>query len=94
MKKAWRELLTKLTITQVRLPDLPMYKFDYGVELLRNPKWRTNVCLVDKSLNPVAHEDLGPEVVAKITKNNRGWGRKHMLQHFPDLKESQQGAKT
>ena len=93
MKKAWRELLTKLTITQVRLPDVPMYKVDYGVELLPAPKWRTNVCLVDGSLNPVAREDLNPEVVEKITKNNRGWGRKHMLQHFPDLKESQQDRK-
>ena len=93
MKKAWRELLTKLTITQVRLPDVPMYKVDYGVELLPAPKWRTNLCLVDGSLNPVAQEDLNPEVVEKITKNNRGWGRKHMLQHFPDLKESQQDRK-
>ena len=93
MKKAWRELLTKLTITQVRLPDVPMYKVDYGVELLPAPKWRTNLCLVDGSLNPVAREDLNPEVVEKITKNNRGWGRKHMLQHFPDLKESQQDRK-
>ena len=47
MKKAWRELLTKLTITQVRLPDVPMYKVDYGVELLPAAKWRTNLCLVD-----------------------------------------------
>ena len=41
----------------------------------------------------MAQEDLNPEVVEKITKNNRGWGRKHMLQHFPDLKESQQDQK-
>ena len=41
----------------------------------------------------MAREDLNPEVVEKITKNNRGWGRKHMLQHFPDLKESQQDRK-
>ena len=63
MKKAWRELLTKLTITQVRLPDVPMYKVDYGVDLLSAPKWRTNLPLVGGSLNQVAHEDLNPEVV-------------------------------
>ena len=93
MKKGRREVLTKLTITQVRLPDVPMYKVDYRVELLPVPKWQTNSCVVDGSLNPVAQEDLNPEVVEKITKNDRGWGRKHMLQHFPDLKESQQHQK-
>ena len=41
----------------------------------------------------MAREDLNLEVVEKITKNNRGCRRKHMLQHFPDLKESQQDRK-
>ena len=78
MKKAWRELLTKLTTTQVRLPNVPTYKVDYGVELLPAPKWRTNLCLVDGSLNPSAREDLNPEVVEKITKNNRGGKKAHV----------------
>ena len=42
----------------------------------------------------MAHEDLNPKVVEKIKKNNRGWGRKHVLQRFPDLKDLQQDRKS
>ena len=47
----------------MQLPDVPMYKVDYGVELLPAPKWRTNLYLVDGSLDPVASKDLNSEVV-------------------------------
>ena len=61
-----------------------MYKIDYGFELVRAPQWRTRMCLVDGTCGRIATEDLHPDVVGKVLKNNRGWGKKHMLQKCPN----------
>ena len=83
----WKELLERLTISKIILPDLPMYSQDGSEEILPKPSWRTCLYLLDGDTKPVPMEELDQEEVQCVTRQNRGWGKAKMLSKFPDHPE-------
>ena len=59
----WKELLERLTISKIILPDLPMYSQDGSEEILTKPSWRTCLDLQDGDTKPVPMEELDQEEV-------------------------------
>ena len=66
----WKELLERLTISKINLPDLPMYSQDESEEILPKPSWRTCLYLLDGDTKPVLMEELDQEEVQWVTRQN------------------------
>ena len=83
----WKELLERLTVSKIILPDLPMYSQDGSEEIFPKPCWRTCLYLLDGDTKPVPTEELDQEEVQWVTRQNRVWGKAKMLSEFPDHPE-------
>ena len=69
----WKELLERLTISKIILPDLPMFSQDGSEEILPKPSWRPCLYLLDRDTKPVLMEELDQEEVQWVTRQSRGW---------------------
>ena len=54
----WRQLLDRVTVKRVQLPDGPMYVPEDSDTAMQAPKWTSFLSIVDGSLNPVIPCDL------------------------------------
>ena len=49
----WRQLLDRMTVGRVQLPDGPIYVTEYSDTAMQAPEWASFLSIVDRSLNPV-----------------------------------------
>ena len=86
----WNTLLSKLTVRQVPLPDLPLYIPERATLPLPKPRWSSMVTFVSGRLREVPREALNPNLVKKVLKANNGYDKVHLKQwnetHVPRLR--------
>ena len=71
----WSELLKRLTVRQVLLPDdVPLYIPEAGTKPLPKPEWSSAVYFISGRLNKVPRELLDKGLVKKIRSKCLGWG--------------------
>ena len=83
----WKELLERLSVSKIILPDLPMYSQDGSEETLRKPAWRTCLYLLDGDTKPILMEELNQGEVQWVTRQSRGWRKAKMLSKLSDHPE-------
>ena len=74
MDRGWTELLDKLTVRSVPLPDTALYIPEKGTTPLPPPSWTSQVTYISGRLRKILRSELNPRPVKKITKMNLGWG--------------------
>ena len=68
----WRQLLDRMTVARVQLPDGPIYLPDDSDTALQAPEWAGSLSIVDRSLNPVPLCDLDQVLLKEVMAENRG----------------------
>ena len=75
----WSELLKRLTVRQVLLPDdVPLYIPEAGTKPLPKPKWSSAIYFVSGRLNKVPREQLDKKLVKRIQSKCLGWGTEEL----------------
>ena len=68
----WRELLDRMTVGRVQLPNRPIYVPEDSDTAMQAPEWASFLSIVDGSLNPVPLCDLDQVLLKEIMAENRG----------------------
>ena len=68
----WRQLLDRMTVGRVQLPDGPIYVPEASDTAIQATKWASFLSIVDGSLNPVPPCDLDQVLLKEVTAENRG----------------------
>ena len=71
-KEYWRNLLDRLTISSVRLPDEAIYVPLGRKTPMGKPRWRGMLSMVDRGLTSIPWEDLDPTPVQAIQRESDG----------------------
>ena len=83
--KEWRELLDRMTVIRVPLPDKEIYWRGKDHVKVPKPRWGSMVSLTDGSR--IVKEDLAEKLVKILTKLNKG-------RSFPDLMTEKGGRRA
>ena len=67
----WRQLLDRMTVGRVQLPDGPIYAPEDSDTPMQAPKWASFLSIVDGSLNPVPLCDLDQVLLKEVMAENR-----------------------
>ena len=68
----WRQLLDRMTLERVQLPDSPIYVPEDSDIAMQAPEWASFLSIVDGSLNPVPLCDLDQVLLKEVMAENRG----------------------
>ena len=81
-KMDWMEVLDKITVQRVELPDVSLYVCTKDGEKKPAPRWRSMVSLTDG--NKLSASDLNHEMVLQVLKINKWKGMDHLLHQGHD----------
>ena len=88
-EKLWGPLLEMLKVTELLLPDVPLYRRNPKEEVFPKPRWRTAMYLVSgKNLSSNPMENVSEKIKKFVLKHHRGYGKEKMMKSFPDVDES------
>ena len=68
----WRQLLDRMTVGRVQLPNGPIYVPVDSDTAMQSPEWASFLSIVDRFLNPVPLCDLDQVLLKKVMEENRG----------------------
>ena len=68
----WRQLLDRMTVGRMQLPDGPIYVPQDSDTAMQAPEWASFLSIVDGSLNPVPLCDLDQVLLKEVMAQNRG----------------------
>ena len=93
-EKLWGLLLETLTVTELLLPDIPLYRLNSRQEVLPKPRWRTAMFLVSgKNVSSNPMENVSEEMKKFVLKQHRWYGKEETMKTFPDVEESKEDHK-
>ena len=68
----WCQLLDRMTVGRVQLPDGPIYVPEGSDTAMQAPEWTNFFSIVDGSLNAVPLSDLDQVLLKEVVDKNRG----------------------
>ena len=68
----WRQLLDRMTVGRVQLPDGPIYVPEDSDTAMQAPEWASFLSIVDGFINPVPLCDLDQVLLKEVMAKNRG----------------------
>ena len=68
----WRQLLDRMTVGRVQLPDGPIYVPEDSDTAIQAPEWASFLSIVDGFLYPVPLCDLHQVLLKEVMAKNRG----------------------
>ena len=66
----WRQLLDRMTVGRLQLPDVPIYVPEDSDKAMQAPEWASLLSIVDGSLNPVPLCDLDHVLLKDVMAEN------------------------
>ena len=82
-EKLWGPLPETLTVTELLLPDVLLYRLAPKEEVLTKPRWRTTIYLVSaESVYFNAMENVSEEIKKFVLNHHRGYRKEVMMKHF------------
>ena len=90
-EKRWGPLLIKLTVTNLLLPDIPLYRLNPKEEVLPKRRWRTAMYPVSgKNVSSNPMENVSEEITKFVLKHDRRYGKEEMMKKFKNVGESKE----
>ena len=80
----WRQLLDRMTLERVQLPDGPICVPEDSDTAMQAPEWASFLSIVDRSLNPGPLCDLDHVLLKEVMAENRGLTLFDLIKRCPE----------